>query len=61
MKLHRPLECPACGHERIVRRSEELRAESGQIRVRVPVWECGLCDYRWSAARGGRPDRSGRA
>lgn len=48
MRNRRPLECPACGHDRIVERRQELHTETGQLRVRLPRWVCGLCRYQWS-------------
>jgi transcription elongation factor Elf1 len=48
MTLPRPFECPACGHDRIVQRPHELHTESGQLRVRLTKWVCGLCSYQWS-------------
>ena len=48
MTLQRPFECPACGHDRIMQRPHELHTESGQLRVRLSKWVCGLCRYQWS-------------
>lgn len=49
MAIQRPLECPACGHDRIVQRPHELYTETGQMRVRVTKWLCGLCSYQWNS------------
>lgn len=48
MQVVRPTECPACGHERVVRRPHELHTETGKLRVKLMKWGCGLCGYQWS-------------
>ena len=44
----RPMECPACGHERIARRRQRLQADPLTLRVGTTEWACQLCDYTWS-------------
>lgn len=51
MDVVRPFECPACGHDRIQRRPQELYTQTGQLRMRLTRWECGLCEYQWSSPR----------
>lgn len=48
MSYLRPPECPACGHERIARRPQPRRTETGALRVTIAEWTCQLCDYAWS-------------
>lgn len=50
----RPLECPACGHERIARRPQRLQSETRALRVEITEWICQLCDYTWSLPRAPR-------
>jgi transposase-like protein len=47
MLYARPPECPACGHERIVRRSQQRRTDTAPRGSRAE-WSCQLCDYAWS-------------
>lgn len=62
MKQRRPFECPACGHDRILQRPHELSTETGQLRIRLTRWSCGLCSYQWSSpARAARVDEWERA
>lgn len=44
----RPLECPACGHERIARRPPRLQSEVRPPRTGITEWICQLCSYTWS-------------
>lgn len=48
MQTRRPYECPACGHDRVAQRPHALHTETGQLRVRVTKWACGLCSYQWT-------------
>lgn len=48
MASHRPLECPACGHERITRRNAPGRLVTGTLRMEISHWSCQLCAYSWS-------------
>lgn len=48
MVHQRPLECPACGHERIARRPVTRRTETHVLRVKASEWWCQLCAYSWS-------------
>jgi hypothetical protein len=49
--LHRkPLECPACGHEHVARRTLRPRVEAGKVRPGGIQWTCRLCEYRWMAS-----------
>lgn len=48
MRITRPPECPACGHERIVGRPARRRTETGAVRLQTSEWTCQLCDYSWS-------------
>lgn len=50
MRYKRPLECPACGYERIANVKEEIRTETGTLRVRSNRWACRLCRYTWHTA-----------
>jgi transposase-like protein len=45
---HRPLECPACGHERIARRGAPGRMATGSLRIETTQWSCQLCAYSWT-------------
>lgn len=57
MRYSKPLECPACGHDRIVQRRQDLQTETGQLRVKLPPWVCGLCRYQWGIpVRAARPE-----
>ena len=47
MPRARPVECPECGHERIVQRPQHLRTETELLRVNVSSWICGLCGFQW--------------
>ena len=42
-----PVECPACGHHRIARRTQPPR-EYGALHPREARWTCGLCGYVWT-------------
>jgi len=47
MATLRPLECPACGHERITRRPLRRRVEPVRLRTDHSDWCCELCAYAW--------------
>jgi RNase P subunit RPR2 len=54
MATSRPLECPACGHERITRRPIRRRVESVGMRADYTDWSCELCAYAWKFPMGSR-------
>lgn len=47
----RPMECPACGHERVARRNPPHQAWTGRPRVSPAEWICQLCSYAWHYPR----------
>lgn len=56
MPKPQPLECPACGHDRILQRPRELFTATRRIRVQAANFCCGLCRYQWSVPA--RPTRA---
>lgn len=48
----RPLECPACGHDRV-----QAAPPTAASRPRAPGgrWVCGLCRYQWVVPGGVAP------
>lgn len=48
MRVTRPRECPACGHERVQRRSQQLHTRSHLLRVTLDEWTCQLCAFTWT-------------
>ena len=48
MAFSRPLECPACGHERIIRRPGRKVNHPSAARSGGSEWSCQLCAYEWS-------------
>jgi transposase-like protein len=56
MLQSRPLECPACGHERIARRPMRRRTETVSRSTGVVDWNCQLCGYWWSYPMARRAD-----
>ena len=51
-----PVECPACGHPRILKRPREPRTEPAAALQRHTRWACGLCRYEWSLPARSGPD-----
>lgn len=49
MAQTRPLECPACGYERIQRLPEPGRSLE-ERRSGAARWTCRLCAYEWLVA-----------
>jgi transposase-like protein len=47
MPQTRPIECPACGYERI-QRSTSSPPSSEKPSERGERWACRLCAYEWS-------------
>ena len=54
MPAKRPVECPACGHEYLHRRSRSDQIADGFAAQRPDEWVCGLCRYEWDTMGGGR-------
>ncbi|MEX2569731.1 MAG: hypothetical protein WD737_00395 [Gemmatimonadota bacterium] len=49
MFVQRPLECPACGHER-PRRPSRNRLRNVSRSEGEEYWVCGLCRYEWAVS-----------
>lgn len=47
MRDFQPVECPACGHERLRRHPRRLGASSRSQRPEEQ-WSCSLCAYTWT-------------
>lgn len=54
MPANRPVECPACGHEHLRRRSQVEPATESFWSKRADEWICGLCRYEWEVIGTGR-------
>jgi rubredoxin len=56
MPQTRPIECPACGYERIQRTHFRTTSDHGREPT-ADLWKCRLCDYEWKIAISARaPD-----
>lgn len=51
MPQARPVECPACGHERVARLPPQVQSAAGRLRIGITEWMCQLCSYTWRRPR----------